>query len=114
MKRRLETHRAILAMSSTPSGISFKDHIVGQIPSLLNSIISSSGESVPTEADIDRLKKEVDDFYTATRKQANRYQRDLEALFLRHGTADQARRRDVHKATAKHEEGESGYPANGR
>jgi hypothetical protein len=94
-------------MSSTPGGLSFKDHIVGVLPHLLNSIVTSSSfDILPTEADIDRLKKEVDDFYTATRKQANRYQKDLETLVSRHGTADQARRRDVQKSTAKHEEGE--------
>ena len=96
-------------MSSTPSGTSFKDHVVGGIPHLLSNIVSSSADNVPAEADIDRLKKEVDDFYNATRKQANRYQRDLENLSSRHGTADQARRRDVQKSTARHEEGE--YPA---
>lgn len=93
-------------MSSAPGGISFKDHMVGGIPQLLSNIVTSSADNLPTEADIDRLKKEVDDFYSATRKQANRYQKDLENLFSRHGTADQARRRDVQKSTAKHEEGE--------
>ena len=92
-------------MSSTPGGLSFKEHAVGVIPPLLSNIVSSSAETLPTEADIDRLKKEVDDFYAATRKQANRYQRDLETLSSRHGTADQARRRDVQKSTARHEEG---------
>jgi hypothetical protein len=93
-------------MSSTPGGISFKEHIAGILPPLLSNIVCSSAETLPTEADIDRLKKEVDDFYAATRKQANRYQRDLETLVSRHGTADQARRRDVQKSTARHEEGE--------
>ena len=93
-------------MSSTPGGISFKDHVVGGMPQLLNNIVASSADYIPTEADIDRLKKEVDDFYNATRKQASKYQRDLENLVSRHGTADQARRRDVQKSTAKHEEGE--------
>src|SRR5436190_19334116 len=96
-------------MSSIPGGLSFKEHAVGGIPSLLHNIISSAADTVPTEADIDRLKKEVDDFYAVTRKQANRYQRDLETLASRHGTADQARRRDVQKSTARHEEGVSHY-----
>lgn len=97
-------------MSSTPGGISFKEHVVVGIPHLLNSIVSSSAETLPTEADIDRLKKEVDDFYAATRKQANKYQRDLETLVSRHGTADQARRRDVQKSTIKHDEGGPPFP----
>ena len=92
-------------MSSAPGGISFKEHTVGGIPQLLNNIISSWTDTVPTEADIDRLKKEVDDFCAATRKQANKYQKDLETLVSRHGTADQARRRDIQKSSAKHEEG---------
>jgi hypothetical protein len=95
----------ISTMSSAPSGLSFKEHVIVGIPQLLGSVVSSSTDTLPTEADIDRLKKEVDDFYAATRKQANRYQRDLEALVSRHGTADQARRRDVQKSTAKQEEG---------
>jgi hypothetical protein len=94
-------------MSSTPSGISFKDHGVGVIPPLLSNIVSASADTLPTEADIGQLKKEVDDFYAAIRKQANRYQRDLDTLSSRHGTADQARRRDVQKSTAKHEEGKT-------
>lgn len=93
-------------MSSTPGGISFKDHIVGGLPQLLSNIITSSADNLPTEADIDKLKKEVDDFYNVTRKQASRYQKDLENLSSRHGTADQARRRDVQKSATKHEEGE--------
>ena len=97
-------------MSSAPGGISFKDHVVGGMPQFLSNIVTSSADNLPTEADIDRLKKEVDDFYNATRKQANRYQRDLENLVSRHGTADQARRRDVQKSTAKHEEGEFSPP----
>lgn len=92
-------------MSSTPGGISFKEHSAGILPPLLSNIVSSSAETLPTEGDIDRLKKEVDDFYAATRKQANRYQRDLETLVSRHGTADQARRRDVQKSAVRHEEG---------
>ena len=87
-------------MSSTPSGLSFKEHNVANLPPLLSTIVSSSADSLPTEPEIDRLRKEVDDFYAATRKQANRYQRDLESLVSRHGTADQARRRDVQKSTA--------------
>jgi|SRR5579859_2803287 len=90
-------------MSSTPSGPSFKDHVVGDIPQLLASIINTSPDIIPSEADIDRLRKEVDDFYNITRKQANRYQKDLETLSSRHGTADQARRRDAQKS-AKQEE----------
>lgn len=95
-------------MSSTPGGISFKEHNVSNLPTLLSTIVSSSADSLPTEAEIDRLKKEVDDFYAVTRKQANRYQRDLESLASRHGTADQARRRDVQKSIVtsnKQEEG---------
>ena len=88
-------------MSSTPSGTSFKEHSVGVVPPLLTSIITSSSDTLPTEAEIDRLRKEVDDFYGLTRKQANRYQKDLETLFSRHGTADQARRRDAQKTAAK-------------
>jgi hypothetical protein len=91
-------------MSSTPSGSSFKDHSIGSIPALLASIINSSSDILPSEPDIDRLRKEVDDFYNVTRKQANRYQKDLETLSSRHGTADQARRRDAQKS-AKIEEG---------
>ena len=94
-------------MSSTPGGLSFKDHIVTILPHLLSSIVSSSSDSLPPEADIDRLKKEVDDFHAATRKQASRYQRDLETLFSRRGTADQARRREVLKSTASVEDGEA-------
>jgi hypothetical protein len=94
-------------MSSTPSGTSFKEHSVGVVPPLLTSIITSSSDTLPTEAEIDRLRKEVDDFYALTRKQANRYQKDLETLGSRHGTADQARRRDAaQKTAAKQEEGE--------
>lgn len=93
-------------MSSTPSGLSFKEHVIAGVPQLLSSLVSSSTDTLPTEADIDRLKKEVDEFYAATRKQANRYQKDLEALVSRHGTADQARRRDIQKNTARQEEGE--------
>jgi hypothetical protein len=92
-------------MSSTPSGPSFREHVVGAVPSLLASIVNSSADILPTEPDIDRLRKEVDDFYTLTRKQATRYQRDLDSLASRHGTADQARRRDVQKTSAKQEEG---------
>jgi hypothetical protein len=87
-------------MSSTPGGLSFKEHNVANLPHLLTTIVSSSADSLPTEPEIDRLRKEVDDFYATTRKQANRYQRDLESLVSRHGTADQARRRDVQKSTA--------------
>lgn len=93
-------------MSSTPSGTSFKEHSVGVVPPLLTSIINSASDTLPTEAEIDRLRKEVDDFYALTRKQANRYQKDLETLGSRHGTADQARRRDAQKTAAKQEEGE--------
>jgi hypothetical protein len=89
-----------------PGGLPFKDHVVATLPHSLNTLVNSSGETLPTEADIDRLKKEVDDFSVAIRKQANRYQRDLETLVSRHGTADQARRRDVQKSTAKRDEGE--------
>jgi hypothetical protein len=96
--------RTLIAMSSTPSGGSFKDHLVASLPSFLNGLLGSSAEAVPTEGDIDRLKKEVDDFYANTRKQASRYQRDLETLVCKHGTADQARRRDIQKS-AKQEEG---------
>jgi pyruvate/2-oxoglutarate dehydrogenase complex dihydrolipoamide acyltransferase (E2) component len=87
-------------MSSTPSSVSFKEHNVSNLPTLLSNIVSASVESVPTETDIERLRKEVDDFYAATRKLANRYQQNLESLVSRHGTADQARRRDVQKSTA--------------
>lgn len=93
-------------MSSTPSGPGFKDHAVGDIPQLLASIINTSPDIIPSEADIDRLRKEVDDFYNTTRKQANRYQKDLETLSSRHGTADQARRRDAQaQKSAKQDEG---------
>jgi hypothetical protein len=96
-------------MSSTPSGASFKDHSVVMIPSLLATIISSTASSasdiLPSEPDIDRLRKEVDDFYNTTRKQANRYQKDLETLSSRYGTAEQARRRDAAQKSAKVEEG---------
>lgn len=92
-------------MSSTPSGTSFKEYSVGVLPPLLTNIINSSSDTLPTEAEIDRLRKEVDDFLALTRKQANRYQKDLETLSSRHGTADQARRRDAQKTAAKQEEG---------
>jgi len=101
-------------MSSTPGGLSFKEHNVANLPHLLSAIVSATADTLPTEADIDRLRKEVDDFYAVTRKQANRYQRDLESLVSRHGTADQARRRDVQKSTvssSRQEEGSS-FPAN--
>jgi hypothetical protein len=97
-------------MSSTPSGSSFKEHVVGAIPPLLASIINTSSDIIPSESDLDRLRKEVDDFYNTTRKQANRYQKDLETLSSRHGTADQARRRDAQKS-AKQEEGKRLSPA---
>src|SRR5271155_5082126 len=104
-------------MSSTPGGLSFKEHNIANLPQLLTTIVSSSADSLPTEPEIDRLRKEVDDFYAATRKQANRYQRDLESLVSRHGTADQARRRDVQKSTAvasaRQEEGNTCFRANG-
>ena len=104
-------------MSSTPSGLSFKEHNIANLPQLLTTIVSSSADSLPTEPEIDRLRKEVDDFYAATRKQANRYQRDLETLASRHGTADQARRRDVQKsiaiASTRQEEGNTCFRANG-
>jgi len=88
-------------MSSTPGGVSFKDHSASIIPRLLASILASSAaDTLPSEEEIAQLRKDVDDFYTATRKQANRYQRDLETLSSRHGTADQARRRDVQKNSA--------------
>ena len=96
-------------MSSIPGGVSFKEHMVGGIPPLLSNIIGSTADTVPTEADIDRLKKEVDDFCATTRKQAKRYQKDLETLYLRHGNADQARRRDAQKSAARQEEGASQY-----
>lgn len=98
-------------MSSTPSGLTFKEHVVGPVPSLLSSIVSASSDNLPTEGEIDRLRKEVDDLHSITRKQANRYQRDLETLFSRHGTADQARRRDAQKsAAATVNEGEPHHP----
>ena len=98
-------------MSSTPSGLTFKEHVVGPVPSLLSSIVSASSDNLPTEGEIDRLRKEVDDLHSITRKQANRYQRDLETLFSRHGTADQARRRDAQKsAAATVDEGEPHHP----
>lgn len=108
-----ETDKAA-AMSSTPGGVPFKEHSVSSIPRLLGSIVASSAaDTLPSEEDITQLRKEVDDFYTATRKQANRYQRDLETLSSRHGTADQARRRDIQKnnaaqtaaAATKHDDG---------
>ena len=113
-------------MSSAPGGVSFKEHSASSIPRPLALILASSAaDTLPSEEDITQLKKEVDDFYTAIRRQANRYQRDLETLSSRHGTADQARRRDVQKNTAaqiaaaaasKHEEGINippvRYPAN--
>jgi hypothetical protein len=92
-------------MSSTPSGLSFKEHVVGPIPSLLSNLTNGTTDSLPTEPDIDRLRKEVDDLHSVTRKQANRYQRDLETLFSRYGTADQARRRDAQKVVAIVEDG---------
>ena len=89
-------------MSSTPSGAPFKDHYVATLSSSLTGLINAgSPESHPNEADIDRFKKDVDDFCNATRKQANRYQRDLEGLISRHGSADQARRRDAQKVISK-------------
>lgn len=93
-------------MSSTPSGPPLREYTVGAIPPLLATIVSSSSETLPSEADIDRLRKEVDEFYSATRKQAGRYQKDYASLVARHGTSDQARRRDVAKSAAKQEEGE--------
>ena len=96
----------IFTMSSTPNSLSVKEYNVAILPHLLSSIVSSSPDLLPTEADIERLRKEVEDVYAATRKQANRYQKDLESLMTRHGTADQARRRDVQKSTVtRHEEG---------
>jgi hypothetical protein len=95
-------------MSSTPGGLSFKDHVVGALPYLLNTLLASSPDVVPTESDIDRLKKEVDDYHASTRKQANRYQRDYETLVSRHGNAE-SRRRDTQKA-AKQEEGADPAP----
>jgi hypothetical protein len=94
-------------MSSILSSHLFKDHVVGALPPLLATIISSSTfEALPAESDIDRLKKEVEEFSVATRKQAGRYQKDLENLVSKHGTADQARRRDVQKTPARRDEGE--------
>jgi hypothetical protein len=87
-------------MSSTPSGHAFKEHAFGSIPSLLSTLVAASSDLLPTESEIDRLRKEVDDLHGVTRKQANRYQRDLETLVSRHGTADQARRRDAHRSAA--------------
>ena len=89
------------AMSSTPGGVSFKDHLPSSIPPLLASFVgSSAADTLPLEEEITQLRKEVDDYYSATRKQANRYQRDLETLSSRHGTADQARRREMQKNSA--------------
>jgi hypothetical protein len=96
---------AVHTMSSTPTG-PLRDYVVGVIPPLLGNIVGSSSETLPSEADIDRLRKEVDDFYLATRKQAGRYQKDLSSLVARHGTSDQARRRDAQKIAAKQDEGE--------
>ena len=98
------TARSVEAMSSTPSGAPFKDHYVATLSSSLISLINAgSHDSHPNEADIDRFKKDVDEFCSATRKQANRYQRDLEGLIGRHGSADQARRRDGQKVASKTE-----------
>src|ERR1700738_518036 len=92
-------------MSSTPTG-PLREYLVAVIPPLLSNIVGSSSEALPSEADIDRLRKEVDDFYLATRKQAGRYQKDLSSLVARHGTSDQARRRDAQRIAAKQDEGE--------
>jgi len=87
-------------MSSTPSGHSFKEHAVGPVPSLLSTLVNGSSDVLPAESEIERLRKEVDDLNSAARKQANKYQRDLETLFSRFGSADQARRRDAQKSAA--------------
>jgi hypothetical protein len=92
-------------MTSTPSGPPLREYVVGVIPPALTNIVNSSSETLPSEAEIDRLRKEVEDFYTVIRKQAGRYQKDYESLVARHGTSEQARRRDVLKIAAKQEEG---------